>query len=58
MKKLTTILSLMLLMMSIAVNAQTWDFTKTPADDVTALMAATTEWTFTENTVMVPGIYV
>ena len=49
MKKLTTILTVMLLMMGMTVNAQTWDFTKTPADDVTALMAATTEWTFTEN---------
>ena len=27
---------------------QKWDFTQTPADDVTALAAATTEWAYTE----------
>lgn len=50
MKRLYTILSVMLMCCALNMNAQekTWDFTSTPESDVTALAAATTEWTYTE----------
>ena len=51
MKRMTSILALLTMMMGLSTSVkaqQTWDFTKTPASDVAALNAATSEWTYTE----------
>ena len=45
-----TIFILMALLTSLMCNAQqSWDFTATNANDITALKAATTEWSYTES---------
>ena len=49
MKRKTLLLSLFCLVGMMSASAQqTWNFTQTPEADVTALKAATTEWTYTE----------
>ena len=49
MKRKTLLLSLLCLVGMMSASAQqTWNFTQTPEADVTALKAATTEWTYTE----------
>ncbi len=50
MKKISFIFTMMALLLGLGtgVKAQTWDFTQSNADDVAALKAATSEWTYTE----------
>ena len=48
MKKIFALFT-MLLTAVMGVNAQSWDFTKTPDADVRLLSAATTEWSYTES---------
>ena len=51
MKKISFIFTMMALLLGLGtgVKAQTWDFTQSNADDVAALKAATSEWTYTES---------
>ena len=46
MKKMTTLLSMLLMLVTLTVNAQSWSFATVSTDDKTNLDADKTNWTY------------